>query len=438
MVSGKLDLSPVIHLLNALSAGDREPTPQTQLQKISLSRSRPTLGDFTPLWNYIGHEPITRTVTPINPLRLPAPPLPPPPDSPALEPVTAVKKTPKSKIPKLTTKKSTERVTAAFYVQQFPPTTNTLRTTVSDPNLKQSRLVSALPGKKNKNVAVIKTPVKAPVQPVNWNERVTITPNEPFHVRKTNLIKKLLVNFPADANTIVPSLSAAKDFMKRELSQNGVHIFIDNSNIVVGFLDAIKMARGHNRNQRINKPPFSFHNLSLILERGRSTARRILVGSKSSNADDVIIEEARALKYDCSILKRVEDSAPPPRRRSSRKNINADGFSSGSDSPGKVARTRWREQGVDEILNLKMMESIIDYHIEPSTLVLASGDGAVGEFSDGFFKVVVRALERGWKVELVSFALGMSSSYTNREFTKRWCNQFKIICLDNYIEELLG
>lgn len=444
MVSGKLDLTPVIHLLNALSAGDREPTPQTQLQKIHPAPSRPSLGDFSPLWSFIGYEPlepISRVSRTNSPLTLPAPSSLPSSDS--SEAAVVVQGSPKKK--KKAGKSS--QVTAAFYVQKLPAarSKSSLRSSISDPNLKQSRLSSSSPGKKGRNGTSGKSQAVAPIQPMNWNDRAPITSTDPFHVRKTNLIKKLLVDFPSDASTIVPSLPVAKELIQRDILQSGIHIFIDNSNIVVGFLDAIKYHRGYHKNQRIVRPPFSFHNLSLILERGRPAARRILVGSVSCNADETIIEEARALKYDCNILQRVEvdvdGNGTSYKRRAPRKNNTnntGDGSSSGSDSPTKAARTRWKEQAVDELLNLKMMETLVDYHVQPSTLVLASGDGAVGEFSDGFFKVVVRALERGWKVELVSFAAGMSSSYTNRDFMKRWRGQFSITCLDQYVEELLG
>ena len=96
-----------------------------------------------------------------------------------------------------------------------------------------------------------------------------------------------------------------------------------------------------------------------------------------------------------------------------------------------------KEQAVDEVLNFKICESLIDYDA-PATLVLASGDGAIGEFSDGFFKTVERALNRGWNVELVTFSPNVSKSYKGRAFRERWGQRFTIINLDPFVEELLG
>ena len=84
-----------------------------------------------------------------------------------------------------------------------------------------------------------------------------------------------------------------------------------------------------------------------------------------------------------------------------------------------------------------MCESIIDTDV-PGTLVLASGDGAIGEFSEGFLRTVERALKKGWKVELVTFSANISRSYTDKTFRRLWNRQFTIIHLDQYVEELLG
>ena len=92
---------------------------------------------------------------------------------------------------------------------------------------------------------------------------------------------------------------------------------------------------------------------------------------------------------------------------------------------------------MDEILHLKMLESVVD-EVTPSTIVLATGDAAEAEYSAGFLKMVERALEKGWKVELVSFKHNISGAYKRKEFRGKWHNQFKIIVLDEYVEQLLA
>lgn len=51
------------------------------------------------------------------------------------------------------------------------------------------------------------------------------------------------------------------------------------------------------------------------------------------------------------------------------------------------SRVKYREQGVDELLQLKLHQAIADADVVPqgSTIVLATGDGNVGQFNeDGF------------------------------------------------------
>jgi len=91
---------------------------------------------------------------------------------------------------------------------------------------------------------------------------------------------------------------------------------------------------------------------------------------------------------------------------------------------------------VDEICHLKILESVLDY--APSIIVLASGDGAVAEYSPGFFKVIERCLMRGWMVELFSFKRNLSGFYRDRDFKKRWKNQFRFVALDDFAEDLLS
>lgn len=79
---------------------------------------------------------------------------------------------------------------------------------------------------------------------------------------------------------------------------------------------------------------------------------------------------------------------------------------------------------------MKILESLVDY--SPSTIVLATGDGNVTEFSEGFFKAVERCLAGGWNVELVAFKRTLSKSWK-----KLLGPQFRIILLDGYLLDLL-
>ena len=210
---------------------------------------------------------------------------------------------------------------------------------------------------------------------------------------------------------------------------------------MIGFHDALKLFRGQSMTQRIRRQPLSFHNLSLILERGRPTAKRIVVGSDNFPA----ISEAKAIGYETNILDRVhkaKELTTRQKRFSNGGNGTGTGTGSGSETTATVAAVqyapeKWVEQAVDEILHLKMMESVVDAS-EPSTMVLATGDAAEAEYSGGFMKMVERALGKRWKVELVCFRHNMSGAYKRKEFRQRWGERFKIVELDDFVETLLG
>ena len=202
---------------------------------------------------------------------------------------------------------------------------------------------------------------------------------------------------------------------------------------MIGLHDSLKIARGMSLSSRIRRQPISFHNLSIVLERGRPTAKRVLVGSDNFPA----IQEAKLLGYETNILDRVHKAKElTPRQR---RYHNANGAtSSGSETTAAMyAPEKWVEQAVDEILHLKILESVVDAE-QPSTIVLATGDAAEAEYSQGFLKMVERALGKGWKVEVCSFKKNISGAYRKKEFRTRWGSMFKIIEMDDFVEELVG
>ncbi|PKY07360.1 hypothetical protein P168DRAFT_302305 [Aspergillus campestris IBT 28561] len=259
--------------------------------------------------------------------------------------------------------------------------------------------------------------------------------------RQVSLLTKLMTNFPEYAETVAqmgqPTQSQADAVRSRP-----IHVFVDMSNIMVGFHDAVKVSRNIAITTRIRRLPLSFKNFSLILERGRPIAKRVLVGSDRFAA----INEGERLGYEANILDRVHKVKHlTARQQRFRKNPSAraglhdavgGSGSETNDAPDGSGGERWVEQGVDEILHLKILESLLDTD-DPATIVLATGDAAEAEFSGGFMKMVERALRRGWNVELVSFSKVTSNAYRRKEFRAKWRDQFQVMALDGYIEELL-
>ncbi|PSR84361.1 hypothetical protein BD289DRAFT_368658 [Coniella lustricola] len=217
-------------------------------------------------------------------------------------------------------------------------------------------------------------------------------------------------------------------FLTATKAAQPIHVFIDASNIIIGFYGKIKQARYIPIDSRIRIPSFFFEGFATAIERGRPCAKRIFAGSMKPGASTPnYMSEAASLGYEMNILQRVKGSK---KTRS-----QYDMIVPGVYIPESFDHSH-REQGVDEILQLKMMHTLIDT-AQPGTMVVATGDAAEAEFSDGFHKCVVRALQLGWLVEVVGFRENMSSAWFANDFMKKWALQLRIFTLDNLVEEFL-
>jgi hypothetical protein len=201
--------------------------------------------------------------------------------------------------------------------------------------------------------------------------------------------------------------------------------------IMIGFHDCLKLSRDIPISTRIKRVCMNFHNFSLILSRGRPTAKMVLVGSDRFPT----IQQAKQIGYETNILERVHKvKGLTPRQKKFRNEGATSGLSSGSETPARAEK--WVEQAVDEILHLKILESVIDAE-QPSTIILATGDAAEAEYSGGFKKMLERSLNKGWAVELVSFKLNTSGAYKRKDFRTKWGNMFKWITLDEFVEDMI-
>jgi hypothetical protein len=80
----------------------------------------------------------------------------------------------------------------------------------------------------------------------------------------------------------------------------------------------------------------------------------------------------------------------------------------------------------------------MEHFSRPGTLVMATGDAKPAKYSDGFFTYADRALKMGWHVEVVSWRSSLSNSWRNPEWTAQWGDKFRVIELDDYIDDLLS
>ncbi|KAI8986880.1 hypothetical protein BD414DRAFT_440461 [Trametes punicea] len=299
-------------------------------------------------------------------------------------------------------------------------------------------------------------------------------------IQLRTLAHKLRLLFPSEANTLSAILS--RDFTSalsyadprgpEPRSQDAlIHVFIDHSNILIGFITYVRKHLQHVV-RKFKQTHLSHAALALVLERGRPVTRRVLVTSSPLYQP---MHTAEELGYEVRIYARVPDTgdgadrqraqhvrtdsagthtveAGPSHARSRprahtrghthKPSVGAgsggNGNSTSTDSDGTGAtRVRYREQGVDELLQLKLHQAIAAVDDVPpgGTIVLATGDGNVGQFNeDGFLGCVRTALKKGWCVELYAWEGGLSRAWM-REFGE--CEGFKIFMLDAYAADLL-
>lgn len=299
-----------------------------------------------------------------------------------------------------------------------------------------------------------------PIQPLSWHSKQ----------EKLNMLEtKLKPEYKRDRSLRFPGASP---------EASNIHVFVDLSNIVIGFYNRIKIERGFPQEKKMTAPPFFFDAFARILERNRPAARLITAGSVPDYNNKAkwpsYMRQAEELGYEMNILGRVAKPAiPSPKLRPANKYYNNNNFNNNgtgnyghkkSSSRGKnnydghnssfadiyssddggysssppaplPSSTKIGEQAVDEILHLKMCHSVLDH--DAGTIVLATGDAAEAEFSDGFLKHVERALGRGWCVELLSWKMGISNAWRELERKQKGTGRFRIIELDKYAEDLL-
>jgi hypothetical protein len=101
---------------------------------------------------------------------------------------------------------------------------------------------------------------------------------------------------------------------------------------------------------------------------------------------------------------------------------------------------RMKEQAVDELLHLKILQTILGHREKrPGTIVLATGDARGGQYNEqGFLGCVREAISRGWNVELWAFQNGMSRSWLDCARREGWIKtgRFAVWSLDHWVREL--
>jgi hypothetical protein len=288
------------------------------------------------------------------------------------------------------------------------------------------------------------TPNPAPFPGVQTSPLKSVVNIRPQVDRHFHLFEKLLAQFPEERKWLV----APRQLINESPTPEGVHVFVDASNIMIGFRDMLRL-------NGIQPFDMSFDSLALLMERRRPVAKRVFVGShREANPLPQItrlVETCKAVGYECNVQEQVYIAREESKKKKFFNDVSRIGWQraiqkrsgSGSDSetgaaaaPKTPSTPKWVEQGVDELLHLKMCQSLLDTEL-PSTMVLATGDGAEAEMSDGFLAHVERALRMGWRVELITWRQQTNGGYKRRAFRQKWGDQFTITELDDFLEDLM-
>lgn len=191
------------------------------------------------------------------------------------------------------------------------------------------------------------------------------------------------------------------NFLNNEM--NNSYIFIDLSNIYIGFYNYIMY---NNKKYNICNPKMDYNMLFSILEKDKKVERRILVGSKNKK-----IENKKILKkkdYELFLLERINN----------------------------------KENGVDDLLHEKITNTLLLEN--PGYIIIATGDGKKGDYTNNsFYNICIEALKLGWYVTIVSWKKQISKQYTLgeelysllKDFNIK--DKFNILYLDNYVENLI-
>ncbi|CRK43056.1 hypothetical protein BN1723_005511 [Verticillium longisporum] len=210
---------------------------------------------------------------------------------------------------------------------------------------------------------------------------------------------------------------------------NGIYVYIDWSNIMIGCQEELKRGYGFPPTSR-RADVLDFARIKLILERDRGIKSRVLAGSRSAKPGQKELKTLDAFVehgYDANILERVYRPNEQAQARP------------GYGLPLETSPRKMQEQGVDEILQMKISDDIIDGVIAgtPGVVVLATGDGNEAQFSKGFFAKVEQALKSGWIVELYAFKKNTSATFRDRHFQAQWVHRFSLHFLDKFAEALV-
>ena len=219
-------------------------------------------------------------------------------------------------------------------------------------------------------------------------------------------------------------------------ANNGVYVFLDTSNIEISFRKALRVKLGIPETAILMPAPnLNMEFLNKILVRDRHVVSKNAGCSyRPGRPKPHAIRDLTACGFHVDVRERkLQDDQQQQllgTSPSSHNKRNCHANASSADNGHYV------EDLVDETLQTRIYESVMENFERPGTLVLATGDGKAAKYSDGFFACANRALKMGWNVELISWGLSLSSVWKDDEWSRQWGGRFRLILLDTYLHEI--
>ncbi|KAF4974084.1 hypothetical protein FZEAL_8985 [Fusarium zealandicum] len=205
------------------------------------------------------------------------------------------------------------------------------------------------------------------------------------------------------------------------IASNGIHVFVDMSNIIIGFQKALKAKFSLSESTRfVPLPQMNLSFLHELLVRERHTEwLNVGCSMHPGRGEPTFIKELKDLGYRVDLRHRRPEQASAEEHTT----FEAGGF-------------RYVEDMVDETLQIRIGESVMQYFDKPGTLVLATGDARPAKYSDGFLAYAQRALKMGWSVEVVSWKSSLSSAWKGLCRDESVGSRIRVIELDQFLDEL--
>ena len=207
------------------------------------------------------------------------------------------------------------------------------------------------------------------------------------------------------------------------ICDNGIHVFLDMSNIHISYLQMLKTKFKIPSTARFTRNPiFDIEILTDLIVRSR-TVRTLRAGCSvmPGRPEPAFIKTLRGLNYQVDVRERRPTQEP-------KASTSHEGLSTNN--------IRYVEDLVDETIQTRIGEVFMDNPEKKGTLILVTGDGKPAKFSDGFYKYACRALKWGWHVEVVCWSACCSSLWRDLAADESMGHRFRLIELDGWLDHL--